>query len=175
MEKIFKTSLNTASWLISIFIIGFTIGITMMLINYLEERDSHNWLIWAFPGFMALVCLGLFLYRPVHYLFTPYSFVVHRLVNDVVVDLNQLELVRTVSKEEMGLPIRTFGNGGLFGYTGSYFSDRLGNMTWYATRTDKYVLVQLKGGKKWILTPDEPAEFVTYWQSVGIHNQPRNG
>jgi hypothetical protein len=167
MERIFKATLNTASWLISIFIIAFTVGITMMLVNFMEERDSHNWLLWVFPGFMALLCSGLFLYRPIHYLFTPYSLVVHRLMHDVVIDLNQLELVRTVSKEEMGLPIRTFGNGGLFGYTGSYFSDRLGNMTWYATRTEKFVLVQLKEGKKIILTPDEPREFVRQWELSG--------
>jgi hypothetical protein len=166
MEKKFNATLNTASWVISILVIVFTVGITAMLINYMVEQDSHTWLIWVFPGFMGSLCIGLFLYRPLNYLFTPYSFVVHRLVNDVVVDLNQMELVRTVSKKEMGLPIRTFGNGGLFGYTGSYFSERIGNMTWYATRTDNFVLVLLKGGKKLVLTPDEPLEFVKYWQSV---------
>jgi hypothetical protein len=82
------------------------------------------------------------------------------LAGDAVIDLKEIELVRTVSKGEMGLPIRTFGNGGLFGFFGYYFSDRLGKMKWYATRTDNYVLVQLKNGKKLIITPDHPAAFV---------------
>ena len=91
---------------------------------------------------------------------TPYSVVISRPAKDKVIDRKEIAVCRVVSKEEMGLPIRTFGNGGLFGFTGKFFSDRLGKMQWYCTRTDNYVLLQLANGTRLIITPDEPQAFV---------------
>lgn len=167
MEHKFSASLNTTSWVIAAMVIGFTVVMTIFLLNNIEQSHAPGWFVWAFPLFMGSLCLGLLLYCPTGYALTPYSFVIHRPLKDLVIDLDQIDYIRPVSNEEMGLPIRTFGNGGLFGFTGSYFSDRLGRMKWYATRTNHYVLVQLKGGKKIIVTPDEPRELVNQWQAAG--------
>ncbi len=56
--------------------------------------------------------------------------------------------------------IRTFGVGGLFGYYGEFVNWKLGNMTWYATRRDKTVLIETVDDKKLIVTPDEPEAFI---------------
>ncbi len=65
-----------------------------------------------------------------------------------------------VDKDKMGWAIRIFGVGGLFGYFGKFANKEMGNMTWYATRRDKTVLVTTTGNKKIIVTPDEPEAFV---------------
>lgn len=160
METKFKASLNATSWIVSLAVIAFSAIMSVFIYNNIDNSDAPYFLVWAFPLFMGSLMVGLFLFRPSSYSITPYSVVISRLAKDRVIDKNDITLCRVVSKEEMGLPIRTFGNGGLFGFTGSYFSDRLGKMTWYATRTDKYVLIQLSGGQKIIITPDEQDAFV---------------
>jgi hypothetical protein len=56
--------------------------------------------------------------------------------------------------------MRTFGNGGLFGYTGKYYNSRFGKMTWYCTQRKNYVLLILSDKKKIVITPDNPAELL---------------
>jgi hypothetical protein len=49
--------------------------------------------------------------------------------------------------------VRTFGNGGLFGYYGWYW--KKGAFRLFATRTDRLVEVVV-GGKRVVVSPDEP-------------------
>jgi hypothetical protein len=66
-----------------------------------------------------------------------------------------------VSAEGPGLldgSLRTMGNGGLFGYYGSFWKKGVGNYLLYATRTDRFVMID--NGKKYFLTPDEPEFFM---------------
>jgi hypothetical protein len=53
--------------------------------------------------------------------------------------------------------VRTFGNGGLFGYYGWYF--KKGPFRLYATRTDRLVQVVI-GGRRIVVSPDAPQRFV---------------
>ncbi|MCX5732154.1 MAG: PH domain-containing protein [Deltaproteobacteria bacterium] len=53
--------------------------------------------------------------------------------------------------------IRTFGNGGLFGYYGWYY--RRGAFRLYATRRDRLVEI-VAAGKRIVVSPDEPGRFV---------------
>jgi hypothetical protein len=160
MEKRFSASLSITSNVITAAVFLFTVAMTFFLMNDITESETPQWLVWAFPVFMGGMILGLYLYRPTAYLITPYSVVVSRFARDKVIAKTDITMARTVSKEEMGLPVRTFGNGGMFGFTGYYFSDRLGKMSWYATRTENYVLLQLSNGRKIILTPDDPTGFL---------------
>ena len=43
---------------------------------------------------------------------------------------------------------------------GKFANTKVGNMTWYATRRNKTVLLKTIDNKKIILTPDEPEKFV---------------
>ncbi len=53
--------------------------------------------------------------------------------------------------------VRTFGNGGLFGYYGWYY--KKGPFRLYATRTDRLVQVGIDG-KRIVVSPDDPQRFV---------------
>lgn len=50
--------------------------------------------------------------------------------------------------------IRTFGNGGLFGYFGKFYNAAFGKMTWYATRRNNYLVLSTSENGKIVLTPD---------------------
>jgi hypothetical protein len=56
--------------------------------------------------------------------------------------------------------VRVMGNGGLFGYYGTFRSGRLGTFSAHATDW-KFGVVVRTGGKTYVLTPEEPEMFVT--------------
>ncbi len=53
--------------------------------------------------------------------------------------------------------LRTFGNGGLFGFYGWFY--RAGPVRLFATRTDGLIEIGV-GGSRVVVSPDEPARFV---------------
>jgi hypothetical protein len=56
--------------------------------------------------------------------------------------------------------LRSFGNGGLFSFTGWYHNRTLGTYRAYATDIHRTVVLRLNG-KTIVLTPDEPERFVS--------------
>ena len=114
-------------------------------------------------GFLVLlvtaIYLGCFLFRPISYKLTGEWLIIHRLLNDIIINRNDIVNVREITHDDMRLTIRTFGVGGLFGYFGKFSNATIGKITMYATRRDKTVLVETPN-KKLILKPDNPAEFV---------------
>lgn len=58
--------------------------------------------------------------------------------------------------EKLGLNIRTFGAGGIFGYFG-YFN---GNDVWYVTNIYKKVKITMKSGKIYMLSPENTEDFI---------------
>ncbi len=122
-------------------------------------RGSPIFVAW---GILALV-LGIVL---VSYALAPqaYSVVsgelrVHRSAGDKVFRLDQLTEVRRVEPREMRGTIRLWGNGGFFGYYGKFMNRAFGVHNWYATRRNNYVVANV-GGKRIVLTPDEPDKLV---------------
>jgi hypothetical protein len=88
------------------------------------------------------------------------ALIIHRPLKNKLIPLNDIARGRMIEKGELKWTIRTFGNGGLFGYTGHFTNRKLGAMRWYATRRNDAVLLQTTEGKKILLTPDEPEAFL---------------
>lgn len=74
--------------------------------------------------------------------------------------------VRLPEGDEMRGAVRTFGNGGLFGYAGYFRNSRMGSMLWFCTRRSNYVLVVRTRGPVVVITPDDPKGFVAYYHSL---------
>lgn len=84
---------------------------------------------------------------------------VKNLYGSVYININEIE---TISKlEEKGFNLRTFGVGGLFGYFG-YFN---GKDVWYVTNRNKKVKIILKTGKLYMISPENPDDFINDVQS----------
>ncbi len=82
----------------------------------------------------------------------------------------QIMDARRVAKAEMNDLHRTFGVGGLFGYSGHYHNETIGDMTFYATQNKNWVLVHTIKGESIILTPDDPDKFLYEVKAVYIPN-----
>lgn len=86
--------------------------------------------------------------------------IVNRLILPFKINRKEIAKCSIVSKKEMSGTYRTFGNGGLFGYTGYFRNTKFGNMRWFATQRKNYVLIEKSNGKKIVITPDIPEDFI---------------
>jgi hypothetical protein len=71
--------------------------------------------------------------------------------------LSRVDSVSVLPPGSLRGAVRTFGNGGLFGFYGWFY--RKGAFRLYATRRDRLVEVVIDG-KRVVVSPDEPARFV---------------
>jgi hypothetical protein len=101
-----------------------------------------------------------FLIRPNNYSVSSDKLLIHRMLDDVEIDRNNIKSVQEIDESQVKNSLRTFGVGGFFGSFGKFWNSKLGKMTWYVTRKNNFVLVETKDQKKIILTPDKPEEFV---------------
>ena len=153
----FKTSLDRLAKGITIGIIvlfSFIIG-GQLIPAYGLDPIRSLFLI----GLLIAICLFCFLFRPLTYVLTNDNLVIHRLFNDVIIKRQNIVTAREVNKKDMGLTIRTFGVGGLFGYFGKFSNSKIGRLTMYGTRRNNAVLIETDK-KKFILTPDDPIQFI---------------
>lgn len=82
---------------------------------------------------------------------------------------NRIELSRLrdakVNPEAMAKSIRTFGNGGLFSFSGRFRNSELGAYRAFAMDPKKSVVLRFPD-KTFVVTPDRPEEFVNVLKSV---------
>jgi hypothetical protein len=139
-------------------------GILLMTVGFSSIPvliPSNSIWFMLFPIIILLIILLFtFLYSPQGYSVDIDHVVVHRRINNYFIPRKNLIEIREVSKEEMGLPIRLFGNGGVFGYTGIFRNRSLGSMEWFASQQKNYVLLTNDRKKKIILTPDDVNGFL---------------
>ena len=154
----YKTSLDNLSK-------GITVAVTILFAiiivgQYSIISDAGKAIPIYTTTALMLIYFLTFAFRPINYILTNDTLIVHRLLLNVKIDRTQIKSVELIDKEKIKTSLRTFGVGGLFGYFGNFVNMDLGKMTWYATRRDKVVLVQTIDNRKIILTPNEPEKFV---------------
>ena len=160
---IYKTSLDNLAK-------GVTIGVTILFAFIIFEQYSIiKEAGRAIPIFTTVALLLIyfitFAFRPINYKLSADQLIIHRLLSDVRIERDQIKSVEYLDKEKIGWAVRTFGVGGVFGYFGEFANTKIGSMTWYATRRNKTVLVKTISNKNIILTPDEPEQFVSNFNS----------
>lgn len=87
------------------------------------------------------------------------TLIVHRPFGSKTINLGS-DLVAQPDPEAGKGVVKVAGNGGLFGYYGSFRSGRLGFFRAYATNWKHGVVVKT-GGKTYVVTPEEPEMFLS--------------
>ena len=87
------------------------------------------------------------------------TLVVHRLGWSNTLALSEL-LSATFDPTAMKGSIRTFGNGGLFSFTGRYYNSSLGSYRAFVTDLNRCVILKYPG-RTLVVSPQNPQEFVT--------------
>jgi hypothetical protein len=152
---IYSTSMSAqARWL------GLTtVAILVVALVILFGRDAGQ-LVGPYLGSVLVLILG------VTYLVSTREYEIGdgKLVVRKVIGCKSFELRGTsVGRDALAFQsmTRVFGNGGFFAFDGLFYSRRIGFVRSYARNREHGVVVVLAGGRKLVLSPDEPDAFVT--------------
>lgn len=105
---------------------------------------------------ITTICIVGYLFAPQKYVVTPDRIIVWRFGPKVIILASSIEKVDFIELSNM---IRTCGTGGFFGSYGWFYSSQLGNFRAYISRTDKLVVLRLKGANPVVLSPDDDYGF----------------
>ncbi len=155
---VYKATLDKTSKTITVLaIVLFLVGIFLnfQAIDFQSTRWYHYGANIFLLTFMVLVYSILYLLRPIKYIVDKERITIKRPIKDITVSLKSIKNVFVTKKFTMNGTIRTFGNGGLFGYYGKFRNETFENMTWYATKRDNYLILETIDNQKIVLTPDD--------------------
>lgn len=161
-QKNFSCSIDKSSKIISGLLILFAVIFSLIpWIQNLEDKPELAKIVFPAIGFGLLILCGVcYLYSPASYSISEEGIKVERRAGTLVIPANEIKNVRLPNDKELNFPIRTFGNGGLFGYTGRYYTKHIGSMMWQCTRRDRQIIIERHNKLPLVISPDEPAKFV---------------
>ena len=118
------------------------------------------------------VLLGLFTFSSILCLFTrgcmPNRFIVdgEKLTIDAYflktyIRMEEIVSVRLIDRTDVGIMVRSFGTGWLFGDLGYFSSTMIGHVKVFARRHDNRILIATHTRGNFIIAPDDP-EFIHY-------------
>lgn len=84
------------------------------------------------------------------------AIVILRRYKSIVLNREDIKSIEPLTKGDMRGVIRTCGVGGLFGYFGHYYSNKLGSFKLFATSFENLYLIKLWNGKAIVLSCAEP-------------------
>jgi hypothetical protein len=116
--------------------------------------------------FVLTAVLSAYFWHPQSYKVTSGGIVIKRPIGSKLIGFSTIKQIKPIEKDDFGFIMRVFGNGGLFGYTGIHKSAVLGETTFFATQQRNYIMVETDL-KKYILTPDEPVDFMKSVENKG--------
>ncbi len=164
MGTTYKASLDTVSKIITS-LVAPIFTIFPIYYYYMFSHGSDLKYELAFVGLIAVLLSAFVLCLvnwPKAYALENNQLIIKNLVGTKSYLITDFKEVKAMTKKEIGLVLRIFGNGGVFGYTGWFTARTLGRMRWFVTNTDKMVIITLSNGKNIAVSPDETNAFVEY-------------
>ena len=154
----YKATLDLKSKIITGFVGVLFLGITVYnfkLIDFKTGDTTQTTVLTLTTVLIVSLFTFCYLYRPLRYVVDKNKLIVKRPIKDLIIEFSNIKDAFLPTKESMKSTIRTFGNGGLFGYFGSFRNGTYGGMTWYATKTSNYLIIVTSDNHKIVLTPDD--------------------
>jgi len=159
----------SAPW--SLFVLLTTIGLALLVfvVTFLvwfehAQAEAHDSARTSDYGLLLLIVPLIFaaalFFAPCKFTITDSQVIVGRLGANVAVPLAGISDVKRVPKNELGFVVRVWGVGGFCGTYGLCYSRRIGLFRAYMTNRTTLVLITLRSGKKVLLSPERPEEFL---------------
>ena len=125
------------------------------------SENAPNFILVGIPLAIFLACVP-FMIRG--YIVSNGALFVQRLFWKNKLNLQKLRNVQ-VNPDAMKKSIRTFGNGGLFSFSGMFKNSELGSYRAFATDANNSVVLRFTD-RTIVVTPDRPNEFASLLQSM---------
>lgn len=154
----FKASLDPLAKIITIGAIILFIFIGQKSVKQIIIAQGDNIIILIHSGILmmlVLIIIGCWLFAPKSYSIYGGDLVINRPVGNVNIKISEIIEARVLNSNEISGLIRTFGNGGLFGYYGKFYNTKLKHLTLYTTQRKNRILIETSQGKKIVISPDD--------------------
>jgi hypothetical protein len=151
---IFQASKDT---LVRIITIGTSILLLSAIVILYATSGFDMW--YALLLLMAIFFVA-YLYRPLHYNVEQGTLSINRPLNSLDIALSDIKKASLITQDDLGMAIRLFASGGMWGYYGFFYSFKMGKMWWYVTQRQNYVLIQTTDDTQYLLSPDQPEQLI---------------
>jgi len=141
------------------------VAVAMICTRARAHGATEAWVFFVagIPTTIVVLCILL---APLRYTAGESAVRVKRLGPDVLIPVEIIRRIRRLEKRDLGIGIRLFGSGGFLGGFGIFFCSRLGIVYGYVTDAARLVLIECDDGRKFLLSPETPDEFV---ETVEMH------
>ena len=102
---------------------------------------------------LGAAILFSYLYGTQSYVVTDSELIIKQRITEKRISIK--DVVDLQVNPPLGMTIRVFGVGGVFGYFGVYYSQVLGFVNLYATQYGSRVVITTKTGEKFLISPDD--------------------
>ena len=137
-------------------------------VAFLAVRVDHRLMSW--PGLLPpALLIGTVPFAIRGYTITPNAILVHRLFWTTRLPLAGIASAR-FDPDAMRGSIRTFGNGGMFSFTGFYRNARLGAFRAFVTDQHKTIVLRYPN-RTVVISPGEPEDFIRHLAILGHAGQ----
>ena len=138
----------------------FILLLMLFILYQILQRGEGSGTIWSgiVDSLLFFVAVFCYFYSTNGYSIYKDKLIVERPIGKKVIPLNNLRGIHDYKKIEKGFTIRTFGNGGLFGYFGYFNNDKIGRFKLYSTKRKDFYILDF-GKEKIGISPDDP-EFI---------------
>ena len=154
----YKASFDTLTKVITLGAIALFIVIGQKIVTALLASQGDTKTILLQSGILLLfviILVGSYLFSIQKYLIENNKLIIKRPIGERRISITNITEIRLVNEGDMAVTIKTFGNGGLFGYYGQFRNRTFGSITLYTTQRANRVFIKTKSGKKIIISPDD--------------------
>ncbi len=169
-KTIFKTNFDTKGKILTgglILVLAYALG--SLLYNAIIREEQFKELLVAFISIGIFVGAGLWFayrYAPTHYELTNQNLLIHYPAGYKAIAYSNITEIIIPEKSIFKFPntLRTFGNGGLFGYYGKYYNRKYGSLWVYARNNKNRTIIKTNYKAQYIISPDDP-KMIEYLNS----------
>jgi len=156
--KKFPASLDTMSSVITFGIVCVMMSVIAIIWITTGNNDSIGAKIYP-TLLMSMIIVVAYSCSPRAFSIGSNGIVVHRHWDNVTIPFSDIKSAVIIEKVSNKGLIRTFGNGGLFGYYGDFRNREMGDMKWYLRRRCNVVLLETAKSKI-LLSPNDSNGFL---------------
>jgi hypothetical protein len=160
----YKASFSTAAKGVTILL--YIILAALIFNNFVGEHDSSAHIDWIWVIITGLVVVVPYLMHVNNYELNSEGVKINTPLRSKRIRFEDIESVIVCNYDQLGITIRLFGSGGVWGYFGIFYSREFGRIAFNATSLTR-TLILLKGKrKKIIISPDNAENFVKGMQDL---------
>jgi hypothetical protein len=154
MTNYFPASMDRTTRWLSVLVL-----LTLVIVTVLVGSEAPRAVLWRVLGLNLLIVGLSWGWAPRGYDVDGERLVVKRPLGSVTLPLASLQEATAAEYDDLGWVLRTFGNGGLFGWYGRFHSSGLGHHRWYASRRSGLVVLRWPD-RTVVISPDDRERFL---------------